>query len=176
MVRNALIVPRSHPALITLIRSDKLPMHAVRKVSGGAQVTRRRLRWLAVQSVVVTVLAVVVVLTLLKPESNRPLSGISGGDRDHADDRPRPRPAPGGGRQSGRPDGGRRARAQRYKATTRLRRGTGNGSASGPASGTPVPCHARRRQRLRSPRATTPRATHRPSISTPTRSVAWTPR
>jgi hypothetical protein len=40
-------------------------------------VTRKRLRWIAVQAVVVTVLAVIVAVTLLKPESNSPLSPIS---------------------------------------------------------------------------------------------------
>ncbi len=42
--------------------------------------TRRRLRWIAVQAIVVTALAAVVVVTLLKPESQSPLSAISGGD------------------------------------------------------------------------------------------------
>jgi hypothetical protein len=41
--------------------------------------TRKRLRWVVVQAIVVSVLAVVVVLTLLKPESQSPLSGINGG-------------------------------------------------------------------------------------------------
>lgn len=52
--------------------------HAIHRVLGDVQVTRRRLRWIAVQAIVVTALAVVVTLTLLKPESNSPLNGISG--------------------------------------------------------------------------------------------------
>jgi hypothetical protein len=80
-VRKALIVPSSHVALISLsCESDKLFEHAHRKVLGGQQVTRRRLRWIAVQAIVVTALAAVVVVTLLKPDSQSPLSGISGGD------------------------------------------------------------------------------------------------
>jgi hypothetical protein len=42
--------------------------------------TRKRLRWLVAQAVVVGVLGVVVVLTLLKPETHSPLSGINGGE------------------------------------------------------------------------------------------------
>jgi hypothetical protein len=48
-------------------------------VFGGAEVTRKRLRWIAVQSVVVVALAVVVAVTLLKPESNKPLNGVTSG-------------------------------------------------------------------------------------------------
>ena len=73
------MLPRSHPALISFsCASDKLRGHAVRKASGEARMTRRRLRWIAVQAIVVTALAVIVVLTLLKPESQSPLSPISG--------------------------------------------------------------------------------------------------
>jgi hypothetical protein len=67
--------------------------------SGGAQVTRKRLRWIAVQAVVVTVLAVIVVVTLLKPESNSPLSGIGAGDTATVAE------GPGGGSQGGGPSG-----------------------------------------------------------------------
>lgn len=40
--------------------------------------TRKRLRFIAIQAIVVSVLGVVVVLTLLQPESNISLSGVSG--------------------------------------------------------------------------------------------------
>jgi hypothetical protein len=79
-MRKPLILPESHPALISLsCGSDKVREHGVRKVFGGARVTRKRLRWVAVQVIVVSALAIVVVLTLLKPESHSPLSGITGG-------------------------------------------------------------------------------------------------
>jgi hypothetical protein len=41
-------------------------------------VTRRRLRFIAIQAIVVCVLGAVVVLTLLRPESNMSLSGVNG--------------------------------------------------------------------------------------------------
>jgi hypothetical protein len=52
--------------------------------------------------VVVTVLAVIVVLTLLKPESNSPLSGISGG----TETTPTIAQGPSGGTQGGPNQGG----------------------------------------------------------------------
>jgi hypothetical protein len=41
-------------------------------------VTRRRLRFVAIQAIVVSALAAIVVLTLLQPESNTSLTGVSG--------------------------------------------------------------------------------------------------
>lgn len=66
--------------------------------------TRRRLRWIAVQAIVVTALAVVVVLTLLKPESQSPLSGISGSDNSTIAQGPGS--GPGGDNPGGNGNGG----------------------------------------------------------------------
>jgi hypothetical protein len=79
-------------------------------VLGDARVTRRRLRWIAVQAIVVTALAVVVVLTLLKPESQSPLSGISGDDSPTIAQGPGSGPGDnpendGGDRNDDKPDG-----------------------------------------------------------------------
>ncbi len=79
--------------------------------------TRRRLRWIAVQAIVVTALAVVVVLTLLKPESQSPLSGISGSDN------PTIAQGPGSEGQAGGANG------QGNQG------GNGNGNPSGPGGG-----------------------------------------
>jgi hypothetical protein len=129
-MRNALILPESHPALITLsCGSDNLPKHAVRKVQGGAPVTRKRLRWVVVQAVVVSVLAVVVVLTLLKPESHSPLSGINGGATSTVAQSPGGS-VPGGGTQG---PGGGAGHGNRHGAG-----GPGSGGHGQAGSGAPT--------------------------------------
>lgn len=134
-MRKALIVSGSHAALISLsCASDKLSEHAVRKVLGGSRVTRRRLRWVAIQAIVVTALAVVVFVTLLKPESQSPLSGISGGgDSPTIAQGPGSGPGGGGGGE-GRPgqgNGNDDGDGSRGDGRDSPPTGTSSGSASG---------------------------------------------
>jgi hypothetical protein len=84
--------------------------------------TRKRLRWVIAQAVVVSVLAVVVVLTLLKPESHSPLSGINGGETSTIAQ------SPGGGAPGGGTQGGNGAGHGN---------GHGNGHGSGGGGGSP---------------------------------------
>ncbi len=106
--------------------------------------TRRRLRWVAVQAIVVTALAVVVVLTLLKPESQSPLSAISGGPQiaqgpgSGADGG---NGGPGGGANPGGPSGGgdRENGGSNDAADTASPTGTATGSASGSPPVAPAP-------------------------------------
>ena len=121
---------RSHPALISLsCGSDKLRRHADRKVLGDTPVTRKRLRWVAIQTVVVTALAVVVALTLLKPESNSPLSPVNGtGNAPNVAQGPGgggPGGPNGGGHGSGHGNGGGGDRGQGH-------RGRGHGGSAAP--------------------------------------------
>ena len=99
--------------------------------------TRRRLRWIAVQAIVVTALAVVVVLTLLRPDSQSPLSSISGGSGD-------PQIAQGPGSGPGTDNGGRGDDKPGGRDDDRDDEGNGSngqspptGTSTGSASGSP---------------------------------------
>jgi hypothetical protein len=96
-------------------------------------VTRKRLRWIAVQAVVVTVLAVVVVVTLLKPESHSPLSGI-GGETPTVAEGPSggsPGAGPGGGNSGGGPGAGHGG----HNGGPGNGNGNGNGGSTGGGHG-----------------------------------------
>jgi hypothetical protein len=88
-------------------------------------VTRRRLRWVAIQAIVVGVLAAIVVVTLLKPESQSPLSAISGGDT------PTIAQGPGSGPGGGDDDGGDNRPGQENSNNN------GNGGDRGDGDGSP---------------------------------------
>jgi hypothetical protein len=101
-------------------------------------VTQKRLRWIAIQAIIVIALAAIVVATLLKPESRTELTGINGGAQTPtvASTPGNPGGSPGGPGPNGSGHGGGGQGGEGHHGGAGHGNGSQHGSSSAPGVAT----------------------------------------